>query len=186
MYPSRGYNHGKSNLQDQYSSSSRKCCHAQDCWDGLFRYFAPTCMNPFFCNFFTLFVPKAAKVGTLRNNDGDGNGNGREAIDLVSKTTTLHVHHAFLYISLPPLHDYDVKWPNFKFFKDGNGKAINSTISVWTQAWLPLFLSDINSLLLSNWATLEYREMVWKDAESIFQGCFHGRCSCGIVRSLIA
>ena len=30
-----------------------------------------------------------------------------------SKTTTLHVHHAFLYISLPSLHDYDVKMPNF-------------------------------------------------------------------------
>ena len=33
----------------------------------------------------------------------------------MSKTTTLHGHHAFLYISLPSLHDYDVKWPNFKF-----------------------------------------------------------------------
>ena len=32
-----------------------------------------------------------------------------------SKTTTLHVHHAFLYISLPSLHDYDVKMPNFTF-----------------------------------------------------------------------
>ena len=30
-----------------------------------------------------------------------------------SKTTTLHVHHAFLYISLPSVHDYDVKMPNF-------------------------------------------------------------------------
>ena len=33
----------------------------------------------------------------------------------MSKTTTLHVHHAFLYISLPSLHNYDVKWPNFIF-----------------------------------------------------------------------
>ena len=33
----------------------------------------------------------------------------------MSKTTTLHVHPAFLYISLPSLHNYDVKWPNFKF-----------------------------------------------------------------------
>ena len=33
----------------------------------------------------------------------------------MSKTTTLHVHHAFLYISLLSLHNYDVKWPNFKF-----------------------------------------------------------------------
>ena len=30
-----------------------------------------------------------------------------------SKTTTLHVHHVFLYISLPSLHDTDV---NFTFF----------------------------------------------------------------------
>ena len=28
---------------------------------------------------------------------------------LMSKTTTLHVHHAFLYLSLPSLHNYDVK-----------------------------------------------------------------------------
>ena len=33
----------------------------------------------------------------------------------MSKTTTLHVRHAFLYISLLSLHNYDVKWPNFKF-----------------------------------------------------------------------
>ena len=31
-------------------------------------------------------------------NDGDSNKNGKKAIDLISKTTTLHVHHAFLYI----------------------------------------------------------------------------------------
>ena len=28
---------------------------------------------------------------------------------LVSKTTTLQEHHAFLYIYLPSLHDYNVK-----------------------------------------------------------------------------
>ena len=33
----------------------------------------------------------------------------------MSKTTTLHVHHAFMYISLPSLHDCDVKIPNFVF-----------------------------------------------------------------------
>ena len=33
----------------------------------------------------------------------------QKAIALVSKTTTLLVHHAFLYISLPSLHDYNVK-----------------------------------------------------------------------------
>ena len=47
---------------------------------------------------------------SLSNDDGDGNENGKK-----SKTTTLHVHHAFLYISLPSVHDYDVKMPNFTF-----------------------------------------------------------------------
>ena len=46
-------------------------------------------------------------LGSISNDDGDGNENGNKAIGLNSgKTTTLHVHHAFLYISLPSLHDY--------------------------------------------------------------------------------
>ena len=47
-------------------------------------------------------------IGT-RNYDGDGKENVKKAIGLVSKTTTLLVHHAFLYISLPSLHNHDVK-----------------------------------------------------------------------------
>ena len=39
---------------------------------------------------------------------------------LISKTTTLHVHHIFLYISLPFLHDYDVKMPTFAFCGERN------------------------------------------------------------------
>ena len=30
---------------------------------------------------------------------------------------TLHVHHTFLYLFLPFLHDYDVKMPNFMFYR---------------------------------------------------------------------
>ena len=39
--------------------------------------------------------------GSLSNDDGDVNENGKKAIglDMTRKTTTLHVHHAFLYIS---------------------------------------------------------------------------------------
>ena len=55
----------------------------------------------------------ALGVGTLRNYDSDGNENVKKAIALMSKKTTLHVHHAFLYISLLSLHNYDVKWPKF-------------------------------------------------------------------------
>ena len=58
----------------------------------------------------------AAKlIWTLRNYNGDGKENVKKAVGLMSKTTTLHVHHAFLYISLLSLHNHDVKWPNFRF-----------------------------------------------------------------------
>ena len=58
-----------------------------------------------------------AILGSASNGDGDGDGNenGKKAIDFFSKATTLHVQHTFLYISLPSLHDYDVKMPNFTF-----------------------------------------------------------------------
>ena len=56
-------------------------------------------------------------LGTLRSDDGDGNGNAAKTIGLISKTTILHVHHAFLYISLPSLHDYDVKMPNLTMYR---------------------------------------------------------------------
>ena len=55
-------------------------------------------------------LPQA--IETLRSDDGDLNENVTKAIGLITKTTTLHVHHAFLYISLPSLRDYDVKMLN--------------------------------------------------------------------------
>ena len=48
-------------------------------------------------------------LGALQNYDGDGKENVKKAIGLMSTTTTLHVHHAFLFISLLSLHNYDVK-----------------------------------------------------------------------------
>ena len=36
---------------------------------------------------------------------------------LNGKITTLHLHHAFLYISLPLLQDYNGKIPNFTFYQ---------------------------------------------------------------------
>ena len=38
------------------------------------------------------------------------------AMGLLRKTTTLHLHDALLYISLPSLYDYDVKMPNFTLY----------------------------------------------------------------------
>ena len=39
-----------------------------------------------------------------------------KTIVLISKTTTSHVYHAFLYISFLFLHDFDLKMANFVFF----------------------------------------------------------------------
>ena len=45
------------------------------------------------------FSSSTIVLGSFSNDDGDGNENAKKAIALLSKTTSLHVHHAFLYIS---------------------------------------------------------------------------------------
>ena len=55
-------------------------------------------------------------IGTLRSNDADDSENVKKTIGLISKTAISHVHHTFLYISFPFLHDCDVKMPNFAFY----------------------------------------------------------------------
>ena len=56
---------------------------------------------------------------------------------LISKTTTLHVHHAFLYISLPSPHDYGVKIPNFTFYGGRKQATTNFSFSFKTWVWSP-------------------------------------------------
>ena len=65
---------------------------------------------------FSLPSPFSITIGSFSNDDGDGNENGKKAIGLLRKITTLLVHHTFLYISSPSLHDQDVKMPNFTFY----------------------------------------------------------------------
>ena len=70
-----------------------------------------------YCIFNGLVSVAIVTSGSLSNDDGDINENCLRAEQKVkmSKTTPLHVHHAFLYISFPSLHDYDVKMPIFTF-----------------------------------------------------------------------
>ena len=68
-------------------------------------------------------------VGSFSNDDGDGNENVKKAVGLLSKTTTLHVHHPFLYISLPLLHDYDMKMPSFTFYGGRKQATTNFSFS---------------------------------------------------------
>ena len=55
-------------------------------------------------------------LGTLKSNNADDNENVKKTIGLINKTTISHVRHTFLYISLPFLHDCEVKMPNFAFY----------------------------------------------------------------------
>ena len=85
----------------------------------------------------------------------------------MSKTTTLHVHHAFLYISLPSLHDYDVKWPNFKFTWElaRQGDKFYHLCPNWARS--PFFSSSQNPLFLSNRANWDNHEK-FKMMRSLF------------------
>ena len=62
-----------------------------------------------------IFVPGDEDIRDLTKPRRRRQWERQKTMDLMRKTTTLHVHHAFLYISLPSLHNYHVKWPNFKF-----------------------------------------------------------------------
>ena len=68
----------------------------------------------------TEIAPKSPLLGSFSNNDGDGNENAKKAMGLLSKTTTLHVQHAFL-----SLHDYHVKMPDFTLYGGRNQATTN-------------------------------------------------------------
>ena len=68
-------------------------------------------------------------LGSFSKDDGDGRENVKKTIGLLSKITSLHVQHAFLYISLPPLQDYNVKMPNFTFYGGRKQATTNFSFS---------------------------------------------------------
>ena len=105
-----------------------------------------------------VFVAVAA--WTLRNHDDDGNGNVKKQYVLLAKQqlcTCITLFCTFLC-----LHYETTTWNDqiLSLLGDGNGKAINSTISVRTWARSPLFSSSQNPLLLSNRANWDNREKV--------------------------
>ena len=69
-------------------------------------------------------------LGSFSNDDGDGNEIVKKTIGLVSKTTNLHVHLAFLYFSQPPLQEYDVKMPHFTFYGGRKQATTNFSFSL--------------------------------------------------------
>ena len=71
-------------------------------------------------------------LGSFGTDDDDGSENFKKVIGLISKTTTLHVQHTFLYTSLRSLHDYDVKIPNFTFYGGRKQATTNFSFSFKT------------------------------------------------------
>ena len=86
----------------------------------------------------------------------------------------LHVHHAFLYISLPSLHDYDVFWRTWTY---------KTTIFFFycELRYSPLeFNSWKNCQYLTNSKSWNKNDEVWNSANSFlrwrFSRCFRRRC----------
>ena len=94
---------------------------------------ASVCTQPY--DFLPFSLQSPSSLGSLRSDDGDGNGNATKARVLISKTTILHVHHSFLYVSLPSLHDYDVKMPNFALYRGSTQATTKFPLSFCTWLW---------------------------------------------------
>ena len=135
-----------------------------------------------------------AKMGTLRSDDVTATRTSKTTIDLVGKTTTLHVHLTFLYISLPFVPDYDVKLPNFTFsggrirprrnfiiFLNLNMVLRNSTPGgfayIWRTKWVGIIAIKTERTQIQFWSDVfaafasSYRK-VPNDADS------HARTTC--------
>ena len=93
----------------------------------------------------------------------------------MSKTTPLHVHHAFLYISFPSLHDYDVKMPIFTFCWGRKHKATTFFFFFWTS--IQSFRIQLQKRLarLTKWMRESRLDKVWSSATSLFKWRFGSR-----------
>ena len=76
----------------------------------------------------------AGWIGNFSNDEGDGGENVKKSNMLISKTTTLHVQHTFLYIFLPSLHDYGVEISNFAFY--GGHEQATTNFSFSFKTWV--------------------------------------------------
>ena len=61
-------------------------------------------------------------LGSLSNDDGAATRTAKK-IDLLSKKQLCTCSTLFFYISLPLLHEYDVKMPNFTFYVGSENKT---------------------------------------------------------------
>ena len=69
----------------------------------------------------------------------------------MNKTTTMYVHQAFLYIFLLSMHNYNKKWPNFKFIWE---RVYFSATFSWTSALSDHKVPITRELLLSEFVVI--------------------------------
>ena len=79
----------------------------------------------FFSHIKTVVAARFLYIRDFKIQRRDDDGNVKKTIGLISKTTTSHVHHTFLYISFSFFHNYDVKMSNFAFMEDVNKQRRN-------------------------------------------------------------
>ena len=96
----------------------------------------------------------------------------------------LHLHHAHLHISLPSLHGYNVKLPNFTFCRGQEQKTTTFFFFSWTlmqsfriQLQTNLPFDELNKM--------EQRDKVWGSANSLFKWRFRSRPRVRCVNSLL-
>ena len=104
---------------------------------------------------------------------------GKKQCFEIGKTTTLHVRHAFLYISLPSLHNYNVKVPKFMFCR---GRNTRQQLSFpFPKLWHSLLEFNSRKICqhLMNWTSWNKCDKVWSTVNSLFKWRFHSRpCHC--------
>ena len=122
------------------------------------------------------------KLGTLRFNDVTSTRTSKKTIGLISKTTTLHVHHALLYISLPFVHDYGVKMPNFVFYGMENvNKQRRNYLSLpeleWCLGIQIQSLMPFTASLVWPFSIINRVEQLWTPSDSCYMFLWSWRCT---------
>ena len=101
----------------------------------------------------------------------------KKTIGLMSKTTTLHVHYTFLYISWAALHDYDVRIPNFAFYGVHKQAKTKFCFSLCTWIWSLLHSTPGGFAYIWKGTCVGRNncDKDWKNANSLFKRRFRCR-----------
>ena len=125
----------------------------------------------------SILVSSPLTIGRLSNDDGDGKEDGKNAIGLDWQNNNFARASRFLYISLPSLHDYNVKVPNFTFCR---GRE-QTTTTFFFFSELQSFRIQLQKICryLINWTSWNKRDKFWSSANSLFEWRFRNRrCRC--------